>query len=54
MLWERDRDPSLDADINKDEFTAATPYTIGGKFVDTYRYFHPEKVKRFDFFVFLF
>lgn len=43
MLWERDRDPNLDTDINREEFTAATPYTVGGKFVDTYRYFYPEK-----------
>ncbi|KAL4225909.1 DNA-(apurinic or apyrimidinic site) lyase 2 [Mactra antiquata] len=43
MLWEKDRDPSIDDDINRDEFNAATPYTVGGKFVDTYRYFHPDK-----------
>jgi hypothetical protein len=44
MFWERDRDPSLETELNQDEFSAVTPHTVGGKFVDTYRYFHPEKV----------
>ncbi|XP_045164855.2 DNA-(apurinic or apyrimidinic site) endonuclease 2-like isoform X2 [Mercenaria mercenaria] len=43
MFWEQDKDPSLDTDIDKEEFSAATPYTVGGKFVDTYRFFYPEK-----------
>lgn len=47
MFWERDRDPSLETELNQDEFSAVTPHTVGGKFVDTYRYFHPEKEDAF-------
>ncbi|XP_060575660.1 DNA-(apurinic or apyrimidinic site) endonuclease 2-like [Ruditapes philippinarum] len=47
MFWERGRDPSLETELNQDEFSAVTPHTVGGKFVDTYRYFHPEKENAF-------
>ena len=47
MLWDRGRDESLTEELNPDEFSAITPHTKGGMFVDTYRYIYPEKVRPF-------
>ncbi|WAR25818.1 APEX2-like protein [Mya arenaria] len=43
MMWPEGRDPDLDSDLDREEFMATTPYTVGGKFVDTFRHLHPDE-----------
>jgi len=43
MLWVEGRDPSLDTDVTHDD-SFNKPDSAGGKFVDTYRHLHPDKV----------
>ncbi|KAJ8302012.1 hypothetical protein KUTeg_020999 [Tegillarca granosa] len=43
FLWEHDRDPDI-ADVdNKEDFAGTTVHCKGGCFVDSFRYFYPDK-----------
>ncbi|XP_052284812.1 DNA-(apurinic or apyrimidinic site) endonuclease 2-like [Dreissena polymorpha] len=43
MLYDKGRDPKLETDLDPQEFIAITPHIVGGKFMDSFRHFYPEK-----------
>ena len=43
FLREEDRDSTLDPVSDQEDFAAVTPYTMGGLFIDTFRYLHPDQ-----------
>lgn len=43
FVWDKDRDPSIAAVENKEDFAGTTSSVRGGLFVDSFRYFYPDQ-----------
>lgn len=43
FVWDTDRDPSIAAVENKEDFAGTTSSVRGGLFVDSFRYFYPDQ-----------